>query len=90
MAFSEEQLEQLRADFAQVVVKYEPLLIRFTHRRYANAKAEEYAVHGFSRRLKLLVRCIDRVFELLPPDVTAIPTNEQVADVVINIQAFTF
>ena len=90
MTFSKEQLEELETGYAGVANKYGPLLIRYAHRHYTHPKAAEYAVHGFARRLKLLIRCIDRVFELLPPNLTDIPTKEQVDDSIIYIQAFIF
>lgn len=90
MFFSEDDLKKIQSDHLTIVRKYEPLMIRFTHHPFVNQKAAEYAIHGLARRLKVLVRCIDRVFELLPPDLDEIPTDQQVADAVIYIQAFIF
>jgi hypothetical protein len=37
-------------------------------RAYKTERGAEYAKHGFCRRLETLVRSIDRVYDLLPPD----------------------
>lgn len=90
MFFSEEQLKEIQSEYATIAEKYESLLVRFAYYPFDNPKSGEFAVHGLARRLKILVRCIDRVFELLPPDLNEIPSNEQVADAVIYIQTFMF
>ena len=52
-------------------------------------RGAEYAKHGFCRRLETLVRTIDQVYELLPPEQEEIPDRENVVDATIAIQAFT-
>jgi hypothetical protein len=59
-------------------------------REYRNSKAQEYAIHGFSRRLKSLVRCIDNIYRILPPDRVDLPSSEELSDANINLQAFVF
>lgn len=60
----------------------------YVARHFVDAKAREYATQGFPRRLKILVRCIDKVFEILPPDRSEVPTRDELSDATINIQAF--
>ncbi len=88
--FSKEQLEKLKEAYSAVSAKYESLLLSYTMRTYENPRANEYAKHGFSRRLKTLVRWIVRVFEIVPPDRIEIPTKDEISDAVIYIQAFVF
>ena len=57
-------------------------------RSYNDARVREHAHHGFLRRLKTLVRCIDKIFEILPPYRIELPTGEELSDATINIQAF--
>ena len=90
MYFSEEDLEKIRQEHLSVPVKYQCLLLACAARNYNDPQAHEYATHGFSRRLKTLVRCIENVFEILPPDRIELPTKDELSDAAINIQAFVF
>src|SRR5262249_6431249 len=62
----------------------------FLTRTYKDPQAREYASHGFSRRLSTLARCIDNVFEILPPDRIDPPSSDEISDAMINIQASVF
>lgn len=63
---------------------------RYLTRGYKDAHAEEHALHGFSRRLGTLVRAVNLVFDLLPPELDAIPERDTVVDATIAIQSFVF
>ncbi len=90
MYFSEKALKQMRDEYSVISEKHQRLFESYLVRNYKTARAKEYAEHGFSRRLNTLVRCIDKVFEILPPDRVDIPTRQEVIDASINIQAFIF
>lgn len=59
-------------------------------RNFRTRTATDYARYGFLRRLQTLVRCVDNVFRILPPDRIDIPSSEETGDGIINIQAFVF
>ena len=88
MIFSKEDLEKLQKQYLAVSGKCQRLMESYVARNYKNSRAEEYARQGFSRRLESLVRCIDKIFEILPPDRIELPTSEELSDAAINIQAF--
>lgn len=90
MYFSDKDLEELRRRHRQVAWKCQRIVESYLTRNYKYSRAREYAWHGFSRRLKMLVRCIDNVFRILPPDRAELPTNDELSDATINIQAFVF
>jgi hypothetical protein len=90
MYFSEESITQLRAEFGLLDEKYRRLLELYVSRSYKDMGAHEHATQGFARRLGTLVRCIENVFETLPPERTAIPDRNELVDAAINIQAFLF
>src|SRR6266436_1456837 len=90
MYFSDHALKKIQAEYRSVNSKYQSLLLDYVARPFVDAKAREYASQGFSRRLKILTRCIHRVFEILPPDRTELPTSDDLSDATINIQAFVF
>jgi hypothetical protein len=88
MIFSQDDLEKLQMEYLAVDGKCQKLLLSYVARNFNNARAQEYARQGFSRRLKTLVRCIHKTFEVLPLDRIEIPTKEELSDAAINIQAF--
>jgi hypothetical protein len=88
--FSNEQLNELELGLVTLPEKRLELMSGYLGRNYSNARAREYATHGFMRRVKTLAKCVENVFEILPPDRTSIPTMEELSNVEINIQAFVF
>jgi len=90
MYFSDNDLEELRNGYLAVAGKHQQLTEGYLIRAYKGPRAREYATQGFLRRLKTLVRCIDRIFQILPPDRTDLPTSDELSDAMINLQAFVF
>jgi hypothetical protein len=90
MTFTEDAIEKLRDEYHQVNSRYHKLLRAFVSRKYNDSSAQEYATHGFPRRLRLLTRCIHNVFEFLPPESKEIPSDDARIDATINIHAFVF
>jgi hypothetical protein len=88
--YSSEHLLEIDSHFVTVRKRYEDLMILYSSRTFKDARAREFAAHGFPRRLKTLVRCIDNVFAIIPPDQEEFPTANELADCTINIQAFIF
>jgi len=88
MYFTHEQAAELNRAHLEVQKKFANIRDQYIIRNYVSARAKEYAWHGFARRLGTVVRCIDRVFEFLPPDQLAIPGRDEIEDATINIQAF--
>jgi hypothetical protein len=87
--FSDQTIDELYYGWRSLDAMANRLLELFVARDWANDRAKEYATHGLSRRIYNLKRCIDRVFELLPPERDAVPNREDALDATINIQAFT-
>lgn len=90
MLFSQDQLDELDRARSEVLGKFADLREKYFNRPYQISRANEYATQGFGRRLGLLVQCINRVFEILPPDREKMPSREDVIDATVYIQAFTF
>ena len=87
--FTAERIAELNAGHEEVHRQFRELQGRFFLRTYKSERGAEYAKHGFCRRLETLVRTIDQVYELLPPEQDEIPAREDVVDAAIAIQAFT-
>lgn len=56
MYFSEENIKQLEDAYAEVEGKYQSLLLTFAMRAYKQKEAAEFAMHGFTRRIKTMKR----------------------------------
>lgn len=88
--FSAEALQQIEDEYLTVHSKYRALLFDFLNHPFQNEAAKEFATQGFLRRLKTLARCIENVFEALPPNQVELPTDDELSDATINVQAFIF
>jgi hypothetical protein len=88
MPFSNEQLQELSDERGNIASKHVRLMESYLGRKYENARAREYAQHGFIRRIKTLARCVENVFSILPPDLAELPTTNELSDAAINLQAF--
>lgn len=88
--YSKESLNKLEEHFLTIKGRYQRLMSRYASRHFVHPVAREYATHGYTRRLKILARCIENVFEILPPSRTGLPTSDELSDCTISIQAFVF
>lgn len=88
MAFTQEALERLRANHGKVDEKRLELFQTFIAQNYVTDRARDFGVHGYLRRVNMLARCINNIFELLPPDGRELPSNEVRHDAEINLHAF--
>ncbi|MGO8841318.1 MAG: hypothetical protein ACLQF1_09370 [Methyloceanibacter sp.] len=88
--FSAEHLAVLKRAHEEVHKQFTDLRERFTSRNFKSDRAREFARHGFARRLGTLVRTIDQVFKVLPPEREDIPERDEVVDATIAIQSFVF
>ncbi len=86
--YSDAQITELHEGRTAANRAFANLRERYLVRGYKDARAEEHAQHGFSRRLGTLIRAVDLVFDLLPPELDAIPERDTVVDATIAIQSF--
>jgi hypothetical protein len=86
--FSEQRIAKLYAGYDEVERQFRDLRDRIHSRAYQTNRGAEFARHGLSRRLDTLVRAIDQVYELLPPEQDEIPSNDTVVRASMVIQAF--
>src|SRR6516164_6510356 len=62
------QLLELQAGYCTVNPAYERLMFDYLSLRLTNEAAQEYARHGFLRRLGTLKRSIENVYSTYPPE----------------------
>lgn len=89
MAYTKEGAESLLRDKALLYSDYRRLMLEFI-RQFGSSPAQEYAVHGFLRRLGTLIRCIENVYSLYAPERSDIPSKDILNDISINLQGFIF
>jgi hypothetical protein len=90
MYYSDEALKELKAQYITVEEKLNLLLEKYFLLSLKNPRAREFATQGYARRLKVMVRCIDNVFGMIPPDRAELPSRNELSDATINIQSFVF
>ena len=90
MYYHADALKEMSANYQALQGKLNQLIETYFFREFKNPRAREHATHGFPRRLKVMVRCIDNVFEKIPPDRADIPSRDELTDATINIQSFVF
>jgi hypothetical protein len=90
MTFTSEQVAEFAAERAAIEQKYYELLGAYAAHGYRNSRAREFAMQGFCRRLKTLMRCVRIVFDKLPPDRDDLPSEDDRTDGAIALQAFVF
>lgn len=90
MSYSEEELQQLEDQFLGLQGKCNDLCSLYLEREFRNERAKEFVCHGLCRRMSLMARCIEKVFEVLPPDCQDVPDSDVIHDVTVHLQAFVF
>ena len=88
--FGEDALGQLRSGLERTSENSRSLRESYASMSFTSVRAREFAHHGFARRVQTLARCIENVFEILPPDTVEIPSRNNSLDATINIQAAIF
>lgn len=90
MYFSDDALKKLADGYSAFGGKLNALLEKYILLDLRNPRAQEFARQGFPRRLKVMARCINNVFEAIPPERTELPSRDELTDATINIQSFIF
>jgi len=88
--YSDETIKLLKGEHARLHWRSFQLQQRCIEYKFRNEQAKKFALHGFSRRLGTLVRCIDNIFRAIPPELDGVPTFDQTQDAAIQVQAFIF
>lgn len=86
--FSEDQIQEMANEYKAVQAKHDELFVQYISYPYKTERGQEFAQHGFSRRLKCLKRCMENVFTLLPPENTIPADRSNIDDATISLHAF--
>ncbi len=86
--FKPEDIAELEAGLRKLNASRTDLLQRYLMYSYRTQIGEEHGKQGLGRRLGTMQRCVENVFELLPPDFNEIPDKNSTKNAEISIQAF--
>jgi hypothetical protein len=86
--FTRIDLLALAGNYETLQRRFDALADAYAHFPYQTKGGKEYATHGYLRRFSTMHHCIERVFELLPPELAALPDQGVLMDATICIQAF--
>ncbi len=89
MEYTKEQIEQLNNSFQDIEEKFRERFFNIPKITFKEKRANEFFRHGFFRRFQMLFHCVERVFEIYPPDRIRILEDEERFDLEAFIQTFT-
>ena len=87
MPYSREQIDKMLATLDDWRAREHAVTSSLFAYQFVDDVAREMMRHGFSRRLADLQHCLDRIFEILPPDAKE-PTRRALQDATAFLQAF--
>ena len=88
--YSEQQVAGLNREAARIPIRIRRMMLDMPYRDLRSELAREYFTQGFMRRMTTVGRCVQRVYELIPPDTVAVPEQDTRKDTEIAIQSFVF
>ncbi len=90
MAYSQEQIKAVNKQYHKVNVDHHELTLNLMsfHNKLKNNKAREYVSQGVARRLKTIIKCINNIYAIFPPNRTELLSGDELTDVAINLHAF--
>jgi hypothetical protein len=86
--FSNADLCALHDSYAALQTRLLPLANAFAYYPYKTEAGLQYATHGFLRRFNTMHHCVERVFEILPPEQEEKPPDAILFDATVFIQSF--
>ncbi|UPJ79543.1 hypothetical protein IVB16_33590 [Bradyrhizobium sp. 183] len=90
MYFAQSTIDEFYVELADTTAKRIAVLEALLSQSYQVPRAQEFAAHGVSRRLRTMELCLKNVFAILPTEVENEPSMNELVDAVIQIQAFIF
>lgn len=89
--YSDEAIRQLEQQYPKVVEDLQNLQVKLTieGQRYdSTSRLREHLLHGAGRRIGLIRRSIENIYNLFPPSTQRLLSRDSLADVQINLHAF--
>jgi hypothetical protein len=87
-AFSAEYVRDLGDSYTSLQARLDESAKVYAIFPYTTQSGREYAHHGFLRRFNMMHHCIEKVFEILPPEQDGRPPDPALLDATAFIQSF--
>jgi len=90
MFFSDDNIKKLERGCVKSHVKYIDILLLIgpLHARLTNEQAREFILHGAGRRLRILDRCLQKIFFIYPPARMEGLSDDELIEICIHLHAF--
>lgn len=91
MTYDDPSLRKIREKYQDIRRVHDQLVLRKLkplQSKLKNDKAKEYLLQGVGRRLKILTRSIDNIFQIFPVGQTEQLAPDELTDLTINLHAF--
>jgi hypothetical protein len=86
--FTLDQLRAFAASYATLQERLDVIATAYASFPYKTLPGRQYATRGFLRRFSTMHHCIERVFEMLPPEREERPVDAVLLDTAVYIQSF--
>lgn len=86
--YTGDQLKELAEKRENARKRYYDISEKCLLRAYKSERAQEFATHGFCRRLGMLHQAIEQVFLALPPEMDNPPEEDRIETATIALQSF--
>lgn len=89
MRYDAEQVEAMKLEQEKLSERFEDLMVTALRVRelLGSNDSRNHLTHGVARRLKIVARCIQQLFLLLPPDAEKPLARDELTDLNINLHA---
>jgi hypothetical protein len=88
LVYSFDQLRALAASYLSLQERLDAIAAAYASFPYKKLPGKQYATHGFLRRFNTMHHCIERVFEMLPPEPDERPADAVLLDTAVYIRSF--
>lgn len=90
MAYTDEQVAELRANRQTITSDLGQLMFNtvVAGQNYEHVSVRKHLLHGVARRVDVMKRTINNIFDRFPPDTTRPLSKDALSDVQINLHAF--
>jgi hypothetical protein len=86
--FFPHNLNALYAGYASLQGRLDAIATGYLSTPYKTKAGREFTTHGFLRRFSLMHHCVERLFEIIPPEQTEKPPDHILFDATAFIQSF--
>lgn len=90
MGYSEEQIESFEKEYRKVCQGLQDIMLRtvLAGQESTHAGVKEHLLHGAARRLSIIKKCLENIFNEFPPTTTTPLNRDVLDDVQINLHAY--